>query len=77
MATVMTGIVDFPKMETDAKRELEASVNELLDGLFSGYKYSAEVFRTNPTRENWRTLKQAHACWRVAFAAEHEAEKPG
>jgi hypothetical protein len=64
----------WPTVHSDGQRAFKQSANDLLDGLLVGYKHAAEVFRANPTQDNWRALVQAHAAWRVAFQAEDRKE---
>ncbi len=62
----------YPTVNMGAQHEFRASRDELLDGLLTGYKHTAKIFRANPTGDTWRALVQAHAAWRVAFLAEEE-----
>ncbi len=64
----------YPTTNPDAQRAFKASADELLDGLLTGCKRAAEIFRANPTQENWRALVQARAAWHVAFQAEDRKE---
>ena len=62
--------------EPDAQRELQASADELLGALWTGYAHAAEFYRANPTTERWRELVRAYACWKVAFLAEEDGGQP-
>ena len=64
----------YPTTNPDAQDAFKASANELLNGLLTGYKHAASIFRANPTQHNWHALVQAHAAWRVAFQAEDHSE---
>ena len=59
-----------PTFDPEARCELQASADELLNALWTGYQHTSEFFRANPTSETWRTLVRAHALYRVAFLAE-------
>ncbi len=63
-------VLDFTTVEREGRDAFRASAEELLIGLFGGYKLAAQDFRANPTSATWHELKHAHAAWKVAFAAE-------
>ena len=71
----MTAVVRFPTVEPEERAAFRASADELLNGLFEGYKLAAQDFRSNPTPAIWRELVHAHAAWKVAFAAEDGADQ--
>jgi hypothetical protein len=64
----------WPTVHSDGQRAFKQSTNELLNGMLTGYKHAASIFRANPTPDHWRALVQAHAAWRVAFQAEDRKE---
>ncbi len=66
----MTAHVLHPTFDGDARHELKASADELIDALWTGYQHASDFFRANPTPKTWRTLVRAHALYRVAFMAE-------
>ncbi len=72
----MSAHIFFPTINPDARDQFRASADELLNGLLGNYRHSAELFRANPTEDNWRALVQAHTAWRVAFLAEEDGERP-
>ena len=65
----MTGEVIYT-INPDARREIKASANELLDALWTGRNQAAEFYRANPTPENWRSWVRAYTAWQVAYLAE-------
>ena len=65
----MTPPIHYATFNPDARHELRASADELMDALWVGYRYASEFYRANPTAEAWRALVRAHAVWRVAFMA--------
>ena len=62
--------------DPEARRQLKASADELLNALWTGYGHASDLFRANPTTETWRALVRSHTCWRVAFLAEEDAAQP-
>ena len=65
-----------PTFDPDARRELQASADELLGALWTGYTHASEFYRANPTMERWRDLVRAHTCWKVAHLAEEDGGQP-
>ena len=68
--TTVIDVIDHALAVRRAKRELAGAADELLEGLFSGYRHASEAFQQHPMVENWATLKRAHACWSIAIRAE-------
>ena len=70
VGSAMSAQVLRPTFDADARRELQASADELISALWTGYQHASDFFRANPTPETWRALVKAHTCWRIAFMAE-------
>ncbi len=66
----MSAHVSYPTFDLGARDELQASADELIGALWTGYQHASDFFRANPTPKTWRTLVRAHALYRVAFLAE-------
>ena len=62
----------FPMLDVEAKRELGASSNELLNALWTNYTDSIALYQANPTAENWHLFRRAYAMFRIAFVADNE-----
>ncbi len=72
----MTAHVLHATFDAESRRELQASADELLGALWTGYTHASDFFRANPTPKTWRTLVRAHALYRVAFLAEDNRDEP-
>ena len=71
----MSAQVLRPTFNANARRKLQASADELLGALWTGYTHASDFFRANPTPNTWRALVRAHALYRAAFLAEDDGRQ--
>ena len=64
----------YPTVNPKARVAFRKSREELLEGLFFGFKRDSSLFDANPTAENWQAMVRSHAKWTVALQAEEERE---